>query len=359
MSRPTQASVDLSALAHNLRKVREYAPGSKVMAIIKANGYGHGMVRVARTLAEADGFGVASLEEALCLRQAGVTHRIVLLEGFFQPSELEAIQEHRLDIVVHHPTQFEALAQTRIARPLTLWLKFDSGMHRLGFPVEDLRYWFERVQRLPKVAQPVRAMTHLASADERNNPQTSEQLGVFFAQVAAVDAELSIANSAGVLAWPESHLDWVRPGIMLYGISPFAGECAQTFGLRPAMTLRTALIAVNQIGSGGRVGYGGTWTCPERMPVGIAAVGYGDGYPRHAENGTPVLVNGQRSALIGRVSMDMIALDLRAQPQARPGDPVVLWGEGLPVEEVARHAGTIPYELVCRTMSRVAMSEIT
>jgi alanine racemase len=344
-------------LAHNLRRVRELAPRSKVMAIIKANGYGHGMVRVARALGGADGFGVASLEEAMCLRQAGVTHRILLLEGFFSTSELEMIQEHRLDVVLHHPSQLEALAQTRIVRPLQVWLKCDTGMNRLGFPIEHLRHWWERVQALPQVAPPVRLMTHLASADEPDKPQTCEQLGLFFPQVAGLNAELSIANSAGVLAWHESHVDWVRPGIMLYGISPFPLQSAEEYGLRPAMTMRTALIAVNQIESGARVGYGGTWTCPQRMPVGVAAIGYGDGYPRHAEPGTPVLVNGQRSALIGRVSMDMITLDLRSQPRARPGDPVILWGEGLPVEEVARHAGTIPYELVCRTTSRVAMVE--
>ena len=359
MSRPTQASVDLAALAHNLRRVRELAPKSKVMAIIKANGYGHGIVRVARVLGAADGFGVASLEEAMALRQAGVTHRILLLEGFFSSNELEAVQEHRLDVGVHHPSQLEALAQTRVVRPLQVWLKCDTGMNRLGFPIDQLRHLWQQVEALPQVARPVRLMTHLASADEPGNPQTSEQLGLFFPQVTGLNAELSIANSAGVLSWPQSHVDWVRPGIMLYGVSPFPHHSGRDHRLRPAMTLRSALISVKQVEAGATVGYGGTWTCPQRMPVGVAAVGYGDGYPRHAKSGTPVLVNGQRCPLIGRVSMDMITLDLRSQPEARPGDDVVLWGEGLPVEEVAHHTGTIPYELVCRITSRVRMSEST
>lgn len=364
MSRPTRAHIHLSALRHNLNRVRAAAPGARVVAIIKADGYGHGLIRVARALRTADAFGVASIDEGLVLRGAGVSRPILLLEGFFSGDELELVSRHGFEVVVHHASQLEMLARSTVPGPVTAWMKVDTGMHRLGFTVADIGHRWRQLQKCAAVAGPVRVMTHLASADDRESLETERQILVFSEVVASLgkmDAGMpggtSIANSAGVLGWPKSHGDYVRPGIMLYGISPFLGGRAEHLDLQPAMTLMTRLIAVKRIPKGGRVGYGGSWTCPEDMLTGVAAVGYGDGYPRHAPGGTPVLVNGARVPLIGRVSMDMISVDLRSQPAAKVGDPVVLWGRGLPVEEVAEYAGTIAYELVCRLAPRVPVVE--
>jgi len=355
--RPARARIDRDALAHNLTRVREAAPGRRVVAVIKAGGYGHGAVRVARALCDADAFGVACVEEALELREAGLAHRIVCLEGCCEGGELALASRHRLDVVVHHDAQLELLERAPAGTRVAAWLKIDTGMHRLGFPPGRLREVHARLSACAALAEPVRLMTHLANADDRRDPWTEHQLARFREAAAGVDAETSIANSAGVLGWPDAHGDWVRPGIMLYGISPFVGGRAGADGLRPVMTLETRLIAVNRVPRGEPIGYGGAWVTPEEMPVGIAAIGYGDGYLRGFPSGTPVLVDGRRAALVGRVSMDMIAIDLRAQPASAPGDPVVLWGEGLPLEEVAGHAGTIPYELVCRVASRVRFEE--
>ncbi len=356
MSRAACARISLSALEHNLNRARRAAPGARVLAVIKANGYGHGMVRVARSLPHADAFAVASIDEALILRQAGVTHPIVLLEGVFDGEELAQAAEHGLEPVVHSDEQLGQLEAARPAAPLTVWLKIDTGMHRLGFSPGRAAEARRRLEACGAVSN-VRLMSHLANADTPGDARTDAQLDVFNACAEEFPGERSIANSGGVLAWPRAHFDWVRPGIMLYGASPFADTGAE-HDLRPAMTLSTRLIALQHLHAGDAVGYGGTWTCPEDMPVGVAAIGYGDGYPRHAPDGTPVLVNGRRVPLIGRVSMDMICLDLRSQPQARVGDEVVLWGDGLPVEEVARAAGTIAYELLCRVTARVRFEEI-
>lgn len=353
MTRRVRASIHIAALRHNLQRVREAAPRSRVMVVIKANGYGHGGVTVARALADADAFAVAGIDEALGLREAGIEGRVLLLSGAHAGAELEAASRHRLDVVVHHETQLEMLERTRLPRPLAVWLKVDSGMHRLGVAPEAARVFWRRLKACPQAGEHVRLMTHLANADDRRDPATERQLARFRASTEGLEGERSIANSAGVLGWPQSHAEWVRPGIMLYGISPFVGGVAANDGLQPAMTLSTRLIAVNRVPRGEAVGYGGTWVCPEDMPVGVAAVGYGDGYLRSLPSGTPVLVNGQRVPLVGRVSMDLISVDLRTQPDARPGDEVVLWGRGLPVEEPAQLAGTIPYELVCRVAQRV------
>jgi alanine racemase len=352
VSRPARAGVDAAALRHNLQQVRLYAPGTRVMAIIKANGYGHGLVWVARTLPDADAFGVSSLEEGIQLREAGIPQPICLLEGFFTPDELPLIARHRLEPVIHCDEQVQMLTQAAPQSRLVVWLKIDTGMHRLGFAPAQAAAVFQRLRAIPAVAQ-VRLMSHLARAEYPADPATQLQIDSFLAQCRQLQAESSLANSAGIMGWPASHRDWVRPGIMLYGVSPQAGRRAAQLGLKPVMTLQTALIAVQQRRRGDSIGYGGEWRCPQDMPIGVATIGYGDGYPRHAPPGTPVLVNGRRVPLAGRVSMDMITLDLRTQPQARAGDPVVLWGEGLPVEEVAEHAGTIAYELLCRVAERI------
>lgn len=354
MTRPTRAIIDLPALSHNLSQIRRLAPGRRVMAVIKANAYGHGMVRVANALRDVDAYAVACLDEALILREAGITQPVVLLEGFFDAVELPLLARYRLITVVHHEDQLALLERSRLSAPLPVWIKVDSGMHRLGLVPSRLG---ETLQRLNSCAslQVLGFMTHLANADHRDDPYTLQQIKLFNQAVKPYPGERSIANSAAILIWPQTHGDWVRPGIMLYGVSPFAACSGESHGLLPVMGLYSKLMAVNHFKRGDRIGYGGEWECPEDMPVGVVAIGYGDGYPRHARTGTPVLVNDKRVPLIGRVSMDMICVDLRSQPQASSGDPVCLWGAALPVEEVARYAGTIPYELLCRLTSRVQL----
>lgn len=352
MSRATTARLDLGALVHNLRRVRATASGRRVAAAVKADGYGHGLVRVARTL-DADAFAVACVEEALTLREAGVTRPILLLEGVFEAAELSPCARHGFEIAVHHPDQARMLETTRLEQPVRVWLKIDTGMHRLGLEPETVPAIFQRLCVCPSVRADIGLMSHLARADERDCDDTLRQLRTFEAATADLPGERSLANSAGILGWSPTHFDWVRPGIMLYGASPFVDSLAPDEDLRPVMTFHTRLIAIKRLRRGEPVGYGGTWVCPEDMDVGVAAVGYGDGYPRHAPSGTPVLLDGREAALIGRVSMDMITLDLRQHPEARIGDPVVLWGEGLPVERIAQAAGTISYTLLCGVTARV------
>jgi len=329
-----------------------------VAAAIKADGYGHGLAQVARTL-DADAFAVACIEEALALRDAGVNRSIVLLQGVFEAAELSLCARHGLDIVIHHPEQALMLERARLERPLRVWLKIDTGMHRLGLEPETIAAMFRRLRGCPSAAADIGLMSHLARADERDCAYTLQQLNIFEGATAGLSGERSFANSAGILGWPQTHFDWVRPGIMLYGASPFVDSLAADEGLRPVMTFHTRLISIKRLCQGEPIGYGGTWTCPEDMDVGVAAVGYGDGYPRHAPSGTPVLVNGRVAALVGRVSMDMITLDLRRHPEAQIGDPVVLWGEGLPVERIAEAAGTISYTLLCGVTARVKREVVT
>lgn len=352
MSRDCRALIDLGALRRNLAAVRALAPDSRVMAVVKANAYGHGLPVVARALADADAFAVACIEEALAVREAGLTQPVVLLEGVGSADALDAALAHHFEVVIHDPTQLPLLARLQEADALTVWLKVDTGMNRLGFPVAAARDTWRQLSALPGVRQPIGLITHLANADDPADDFSRVQIERFNAFAADLPGPRSIANSAGIAAWPASHAGWVRPGIMLYGVSPLLESVGPDLGLRPVMTVSTRLIAIKQLAPGDRVGYGGTWVAPETMPIGIAAIGYGDGYPRHAPSGTPVLVNGRRQQLVGRVSMDMIAVDLRGN-DAGVGDPVTLWGRDLPVEEIARAAGTIPYELLCGVTQRV------
>ena len=353
MSRPARAQVDAWALRHNLQQVRSRAPRARIMAVVKADGYGHGLAWVARTLSDnVDAFGVSSMEEGIQLREAGIAHPICLLEGFFSADELPFLAKHKLDPAIHEESQLKALEHSSPSLKLSVWLKIDTGMHRLGFAPASVPDALKRLRGSSAVAE-VRLMSHFARADIPSDPETKSQLDCFLACTAGLDLESSLANSSGILAWPQSHFDWVRPGIMLYGASSLMQMSAAQLDLKPVMTLQTALIAVHPRCKGDAIGYGGDWRCPEGMPVGVAAIGYGDGYPRHATSGTPVLVNGKRVPLIGRVSMDMITLDLSTQPQAKVGDPVVLWGQGLPIEDVAKNAGTIAYELMCHVTERI------
>ena len=357
MTRPTRALINAQALRHNLNRARQAAPNSKIMAVVKANAYGHGLVRVARILGEANAFGVASFDEGMALRNAGVAHPVCLLEGFFDADELMMLNHYRFMPVIHHESQILELERMQDKAALDVWIKVDTGMHRIGFAPEIAAQVRERLEACACI-QRIRVLSHFANADDTGDATTQKQIDRFKTITDGWDLDYSLANSAGVLGWPQSHLQWVRPGIMLYGASPLLGKGADELDLQPVMRLTSCLIAINSQRKGERVGYGGDWVCPEDMPVGVVAIGYGDGYPRHAPSDTPVLVNGKRVPLIGRVSMDMITVDLRSQADAKVGDPVMLWGEGLSVDEVAQHAGTIGYELLAGMPERVPRVEI-
>jgi alanine racemase len=352
-STPIRASIDAGALRHNLGRVRELAPGSRVMAVIKANGYGHGLETVARALDGADGLAVARLDEALALRAAGIGSRILLLEGVYDAAQLAAAAQARVDVMVHCAEQLAILEQRDGREPIGAWLKVDTGMNRLGFRPGDCRAAHARLLAVPGLAGEVVVATHFAASEDAADPSTAAQIESFSAATAGLPGPRSLANSAGVLHWPASHADWVRPGIMLYGITPGTTGSGSDLGLRPAMRLSTRVIAVRDVRAGEAVGYNGTWRAERDARIAVVAAGYGDGYPRSAPPGTPVRLNGVRRPLAGRVSMDMLTVDVTGGDPVRVGDPVELWGPGNPVEAVARAAGTIGYELTCRVSSRV------
>ena len=325
------------------------------MAVIKANGYGHDILCVARALHSADSLAVARIDEARKLREGGITNPIVLLEGLNGVEDLDFASQNQLEIVVHCDEQIQLL-ENHAGAPVTVWLKVDTGMGRLGFVTEEFSAARQRLQKNHRVASPVRLMTHLANADNRSDPKTDAQIKQFNDLTQGLNGERSIANSGGVLGWSSSHADWVRPGIMLYGASPF-GDCdGHELGLQSVMTVSSNLIATKKVRKGDTVGYGGVWKAERDSDLGIAAIGYGDGYPRHISPGTPALVNGVRVSIVGRVSMDMLAVDLTNSPGSKVGDEVVLWGKGLPVEEIARQAGTIAYEVLCQITPRVQIT---
>jgi alanine racemase len=358
VNRAARASIDTAALRANLAVARKAAAGARVMAVIKANAYGHGRVPTARALGDADAFGVARMEEAAQIRRAGLTQRLVLLEGVFHAEQMGPAAQLDAELVVHASEQVEMLEQYDGDHRFPVWLKIDTGMNRLGFPPGSAPELVKRLSACAAVAGQPRLMTHLASADVPTDPETPEQIERFAAVTAGLRGERTVANSAGLLAWPGSRLDWVRPGIMLYGVSPFEGRPGAELGLRPVMSLASELIAIKTVPAGGRVGYGGMWTASKDTSIGVAAIGYGDGYTRHLGSGTPVMVRGRPASLVGRVSMDLITIDLEGIPDARVGDEVLLWGESLPVERLAKAAGTIPYELLCGVTQRVAMRVI-
>ena len=353
MTPVVRAIVDTAALRHNLGRVRATAPGCRVLAVIKANAYGHGIVPAAVALAGADGFAVARLEEGIALREAGLAHRILLLEGVFGAEQLRLAVHHDFDIMIHQTEQLALLEAADSGRSFRAWFKVDTGMNRLGFKPAQVPRALERLRGCASVAAPPTLVTHLADADDPDPARTLEQLREFASLLGAQPGERSIANSAGLIACEQARTGWVRPGLMLYGVSPFPSGQGEDLGLVPAMTLVTQVIAVKDIEPGERVGYGGTWQAARRTRLAIAACGYGDGYPRSTASGTPVRVGGQRAGIVGRVSMDMIAIDVTDLAPVSVGDEVVLWGPGLPVEDVARAAGTIPYELICGVSQRV------
>jgi len=352
MSRPIQARIDLSALQNNLRVARRLA-SSRIMAVIKANAYGHGLLRAAEALAEAEGFALLDVRDAVALREAGFSQAILLLEGFFTADELPLLAEYELSTVIHSAQQLSMLDAYPRRNTLPVWLKINTGMNRLGFAPEQVPAVMEKLKSHPAVRD-VTLMTHFSHADEPEG--VAEQLERFRGLTAAYRVPRSLANSAALLRYPATHSEWVRPGIMLYGASPFADTSAQQLGLRPVMTLSSEIISVRELKAGDRVGYAGLFRADKTMRIGTVACGYADGYPRHAPTGTPILVNGQRTRTLGRVSMDMLGVDLSELPGADVGGRVILWGAGLPVEEVAGAAGTISYELMCALTARVPIN---
>ncbi len=352
MNTVARATVSLAAIRHNLRLLRARARRARILAVVKADAYGHGLVPVARLLAEeAEALAVAHLEEAERLRADGIGAPLVLLHGVMGRGELARAQALELQLVIHRPEQVDLLE--RHARPPLppLWLKIDTGMHRLGVPPETVPELHRRLTRLND--RPPRLMSHLACADDPHGHVNQRQIDRFLATVGDLPGERSLANSALLLARPELAMDWVRPGIALYGASPFPDRHGAQLGLKPAMTLQARLLAVRRLRAGEGVGYGHAWHAPHDLPLGTAAIGYGDGYPRHLPSGTPARLRGRPVPLVGRVSMDLVTLDLSAVPEAVPGDWITLWGPELPVEDVARAAGTIAYELLTRIAPRV------
>jgi len=346
------AVIDLDALSNNYRLIRALSPNAKVLAVLKANGYGHGLELIAKALPHADAFGVARIDEALALRASGIVKPIVLLEGFFAQEDIETLAANNLQTIVHNEQQLAAIINANLDTPLKVWLKIDTGMHRLGINPEQLLPFYQALSQSKNVQQPLVLMSHLGCADEKNNSATAQQISLFDELTGDFLLEKSLANSAGVLLWPESHHQWIRPGLLLYGVSPLSADIPVD-GIAPVMTLQSSLIAIREIAAGEAVGYSGAWVSESKTTIGVVAIGYGDGYPRHAPNGTPVLINGRRVPLIGRVSMDMISVDLGVESKDKVGDIATLWGKGLAVEEVANYATTIPYELLCNITRRV------
>jgi alanine racemase len=345
--RPARALIDLDALRHNYRLARRLA-GGKALAIVKADAYGHGAVACARALeAEADGFGVACIEEALELRAAGIAKPILLMEGCFEASELPLVVEHNLWTVVGSPEQLAAVEAFHASAPLNVWLLLDSGMHRLGLSPVAFRDAHARLAALAWVAPPV-LMTHMARADELASTRTREQLDAFRQATAGLPGAVSVSNSAALLGWPEAHNDWARPGLMLYGADPLHGQThAHREALRPVMTLEADVIATREIGIGEPVGYGARFIAERPTRVGVVAAVYADGYPQFAPNGTPVTIDGRPGCTIGRVSMDMLTVDLTDHLDATIGSTVQLWGAAPRVVELAEHCHTSAYRLLC------------
>ncbi|HXM83985.1 MAG TPA: alanine racemase [Burkholderiales bacterium] len=355
MPRPIRATISAGALSHNLMVAKAYASGAKLWAVIKANAYGHGLERAARALEAADGFAVLDFQEAVRLRVAGVGKPILMLEGFFEPVDLPLLHKYSLTPVIHNAEQVEMLRLAALPGEIDAYVKVNTGMNRLGFNVENLRLAYNTVRMHAQVRN-VTLMTHFADADGAAGIKA--QLDWFNELTKGFEAPRSLANSAALIRFPESRGDWVRPGIMLYGCSPFAERTAESLNLKPAMTLTSEIIATQQLEAGERIGYGFSYEAAGEMAVGVVACGYADGYPRHAPSGTPALVNGKRTRTVGRVSMDMICIDISGMPDAYIGSPVTLWGEGLSADEVAAAAGTLSYELLCALAPRVPVSEV-
>ena len=359
MSFGARALIRLGALNHNLNVIKQRAPGASIMAVVKANAYGHGLTVVAGALHSADSLAVARLPEAFSLREAGISSPLVLLSGVYSSVELVTACNMGCELVVHNNDQLELL-EAESGLNATVWLKIDTGMRRLGFPVEQAGEVIERLRRCEAVSE-LRLMTHLANADDESDPKTSRQLDRFSTIARNFEGDVSISNSGGIFGWPESVKPpyasaagrvWIRPGIAMYGVSPFADKTGVELGLQAVMQFESRLIDIKPVRRGESVGYGGHWVAERDSVLGIVSAGYGDGYTRYLPSGTPVLINGRQVPIAGAVSMDMTAVDLGSGSQDKVGDSVVLWGDDLPVEHIAKHANTVPYQLVCGIMNR-------
>ncbi len=353
---PATTRISSSALKHNLQCIKQKAPQSKVIAVVKANAYGHGVEFVSSVIEEdVDCFGVARLAEALKLRSHGITKPILLLEGFFDEKDLPILAVNNIQTVVHNHEQLHALERFSLPCDLSskvkVWLKIDTGMHRLGVSLEQVDEFYTALKGCKSVDKDIGFVSHFSRADEVQVNYSQIQLERFLKAVKG-RGERSIAASGGILFWPNSHLEWIRPGIIMYGISPNNDTtCRQD--LTPVMTLISSLIAIRDLPKGEPVGYGGAWVSEKATKIGIVAIGYGDGYPRDMPQGTPVFINGRRVPVVGRVSMDMLAVDLGVDSQDSVGDEVELWGKHLPIEEIAEKSGFLSYELMTKLTPRV------
>jgi alanine racemase len=354
MSRSAIAILSTENLLHNLQVLKQRAKPAKLIAMVKANAYGHGIRSVALKLQDQGVlFGVASIDEALILRQIGISAPIVLMQGVFEPGELPLAAEHNLQVVFNNAASLQWLDRAVLLRPLTAWIKINTGMGRLGFNMQDAKVAYEKLSADKNTLKPIKIMSHLACADDISHPLNKEQIENFKEFSLKMQTELSLANSAAIFNFPQVVFDYARPGLALYGVSPIKDKTAADYSLRPVMTLQTSLVSVQLLAKGSSVGYMASYTCSDDMLVGIAALGYGDGYPISAKTGTPVIVNNVRCSLIGRVSMDMMAIDLSNYANAKPCDPVILWGNGLPIEEVAKHTADISWSMLTSVQHRV------
>ena len=354
MARPSKIYIDHQALTHNIQRVQQYAPNSQLVSVIKANAYGHGLVHIAKILqADTDLFAVAAIEEAMVLREAGIIKPILLLEGIFSADEASLVEQYQLIPVIHHSEQLTMLEKSALSQPISAWLKINIGMCRLGIAPSELSKCVQRITLCPYIENQPVIMGHFPNADDLSDPLTKKQIQLFNQHVNGYKTKLSLANSAAIIAWPNAHQDYVRPGIMLYGASPIKNKTASDYDLKPVMTFSSKIMAIRHCQKGDAIGYGGDYICKADKRIGVIAVGYGDGYPRHVPNGTPVLINKKIAPIVGRVSMDMITVDLTDHPTAEIGTEVILWGKGLPVEIIAEQAGTISYELLCQVTDRV------
>lgn len=357
MSRPLVAVIDFAALQHNFSVVRATVPKAKAWCVVKANAYGHGLERCARAFAAADGLALIEIENAVQLRESGWKKPIVLLEGFFDPQDIQTIATHGFELTVHCVEQIEMLEHAKLDAPLDIHMKMNTGMNRLGFKPQAWRATHDRLRAIPAVRS-IKYMTHFANAEVENGAYLplTEQVQRFQKETTGLPGKLNLSNSAAILLHPELATDWVRPGIMLYGGTP-GGKTAEEYDLKPAMTLHSEIIAIQQIEKGDAVGYGSLFVADKPMKIGVVACGYADGYPRRAPDGTPILVDGVRTRLVGRVSMDMMTVDLTPVPNAHVGSKVTIWGEDLPIEEVANASGTVGYELMCALSLRVQVED--
>ncbi|MCX8656613.1 alanine racemase [Gilliamella sp. B2894] len=347
--------VNRQAIVHNVEYIRKIAPNSQLVAIIKANAYSHGIIGVAELLQnKVDSFGVSRICEAMLLRQKGINTPIICLEGFFPHDDIVDLVDFNIQSAVHSKWQIDALQSSSLENEITAWFKLDTGMHRLGFNLDEAKREFYRLASCSVVRKPINIISHFSSADELNSEQTLKQIALFDQFITSIEnksliGKCSIAASGGTLAWPQSQREIIRPGIALYGISPFNEPIGE---LKPAMTLKSELIAVRSHKKGESVGYGQIWCSEQDTKLGVVAMGYGDGYPRNIPENTPVLVNGRRVPIVGHVSMDMIVVDLGIDSQDKPGDEVIFWGQMLPVEEIAKYTSISPYELITRLTAR-------